>query len=187
MQYTVLGKSEEELCEEHDISPALLSNAARTGGWSAPTTNAEASADDMVVDADSDAVLEKLQSEAVLANAHHQATLLPKYIAIENAFLKRLKERASEFEFADEAKKIAETLSLIKPNVMKHAESEGNSSGGNRIMIVNKFPVPQPGDDGYIAPNAVLVAGAAAGLVDDVVGTDYSQMTIELPTPEELN
>ncbi len=176
-QFEILGKSKEAIGEEFDISLRMLDSAINTGGWVAPEPLADGSQSESEIDA--------LQRQIAVAHSRHQATLLPTYIEIETAFLAKLKSIASTFEEADEAKKIAETLALIKPDIMKQSEkNDPASAGGNSIMIMNQFPTPEPGEKGYIAPNAILI-GENAGASNGVVGTDYS--VIEIPEVEEMN
>ena len=177
-QFEILGHSPEQICDEHDVSRSVFNSAKKSGEWSAPTTCSSPDHDHEPDEA-AENEIDKLAQEALLKNAQHQATLLPTYIEIETSFLTRLKQVVSDFGDAEEAKKIAETLSLIKPAIMKHADIDGSNAGGNRIMIVNQYPVPQPGDDGYIAPNAVLI-GEAAGR-----GTGFE--VVEIPEFEEMN
>lgn len=155
-EYEVLGMSEEELCSKHDISPAILRSAAKQNKWSVPTTNKNGS--------EADDILQEAQEKY----AKHQNALIPKYIQIETSFLSRLATLVGRFDEADEAKKLAETLQILKPDTMKQDQNNG------AIVLVNKFPVAQPGDPDYVAPNAVLIGEAAAkgterGSIDDVV------------------
>lgn len=167
-QYEIQGKSEEDICQEHEVRPAVLQSAIRQGKWQRPDKTAS-----------SDGSVDDLRAQAEEIYARHQNTLLPAYIEIETAFLARLKDLVRDFELADEAKKLAETLALIKPSV---AAAEGGVD--NRVVIVNQFEVPKPGDEDYIAPNAVIVGENAASGVE-VVGTDY--LTMEVPDPEDMN
>ena len=171
-QFEILGKTKEQICEEHDVSRRVLNHAIEQGTWSAPT--AKDDTDD----------LEHLAQQADILHARHQGDLLVDYITAENSFMKQLISISGDFEDAEEAKKIAETLALIKPVIMKQADNDKGGSGSGRIMIVNQFPVPQPGDDHYIAPNAVLIGEAARDSMK-VVGTDYD--VIEVPDYEEMN
>ena len=160
-QYEILGKGVEELCKTHHIKPDILRAAIESQGWEA---------NPVVVDPDvNDALNDSAQSMQVA----HQANIIPTYIEIETAFLSRLKDLVSKFEDAAEAKKLAETLEILKPAVMKAAESQakGADAGGFKLLIQNQFPVPQPGDANFIPANAVII-GEAAGQGTDV---DQSQ------------
>lgn len=170
-QYEATGTSVASLCVEHQISQSVLNSAIEMGKWSAPTTSAP----------QDESEAERLQREAEHLHDIHQSKLLPKYIRIESKFLDRLEALCATYEFADDAKKIAETLALLKPNIMKQAEGSANGSG--RIMIVNQFPVPQPGEEGYIAPNAVLVGDAANKQVD----RNHDYQVIEIPDAEDMS
>jgi len=199
LDFEHFGESKQAICEKHEISRRMLNNAITAGSWRPPTPTINGSpADDN--EADNEEAIEKLNQSLSLKHARHQANLLPKYINIEKSFLDRLQEKAASFECADDAKKIAETLMLIKPDIMKQSErgtGKGNESG--RVLIVNQFPVPQPGDDHYVAPNSVLIGKEAGKGTDisndrsndrsndvvDLVGADYE--VIEVPDYEDMN
>ena len=192
-QYEILGKDVKELCEVHHVSSGILESAIEQGGWSVQTTTPAASPngskavvpDEVPVEGDSE--LDKLNAEATLLHARHQNTLMPKYIEIETVFLARLKIKAGTFEEAGEAKQIADTLAIIKPSIMKQADAKSAkiAEGGlcGRIMVVNQFPVPQPGDDNYIAPNAVIVGPEAKKGID----SDFTTIEIDIPNKEDMN
>ncbi len=126
-QFEILGKTKEQICEEHDVSRRVLNHAIEQGTWSAPT--AKDDTDD----------LEHLAQQADILHARHQGDLLVDYITAENSFMKQLISISGDFEDAEEAKKIAETLALIKPVIMKQADNDKGGSGSGRIMIVNQF------------------------------------------------
>jgi len=136
-----------------------------------------------------DSELDKLNAEAALLHARHQTGLIPKYIEIETVFLARLKIKAGEFEEASEAKQIADTLAIIKPSIMKQADAKSAKIAegglGGRIMVLNQFPVPQPGDENYIAPNAVIVGDAAKQGID----SEFTTVEVDMDMPDigEMN
>jgi len=196
-QYEILGKDVKELCDAHHVTSGILESAIDHGNWVAPNSAIKAvgtigqsapTTPTTTPEPAEQSELEKLNEEAALLQARHQHTLIPKYIEIETTFLSRLKTKAGNFMEASEAKMIADTLAVIKPAVMKQADAKnakgaeaGLFGSGGRIMVVNQFPVPQPGDDHYIAPNAVLI-GENAG---QDVGADYT--TIEIPETGDMN
>lgn len=176
-QYEILGKTVEELSKAHHVKPDILALAAESQGWQQTP---------VVVD---DEVNEALNNKSTAMQIHHQAQMLPKYIEIEATFMARLHKLAWSFEDAKEAKLLAETLTLLKPAVMRHAEAPetGGGSGGMKIAIVNQFPTPQPGEDNYIAPNAVIL-GEHARKNNGISDTqDFAVIEIDLPTKSELN
>ena len=155
-EYEILGKDVTELAEAHDVSPGILAKTIETQGW-------------------------ERGGGADLAELHdkHQETILPKVIEIETLFLDRLKKLAGSFEDAKEAKTIAETITLLKPPIMTRDEAHDN-----RIMIVNQFDTPQPGDAHYIAPNAAVM-GDHARKNNGITPVDIE--VVQIPGPDELN
>jgi len=177
-QYEILGKSVNDLSKKHDVSADLISNAIETQGWTVkkPEPIGEDEMDALAV------ASETLQ-------AHHQAELMPRYITLETQFFDQVEVMISRLIDADDVKKMAEALAILKPNVMKAAsEGAGSGAGANKIMIINKFDVPQPGDKDYIPTNAVLMgehAQKSNGLLDVERADDI--VVIEVPSAEDMN
>jgi hypothetical protein len=180
VDYEVLGKSVAEICDSHQLSACILESAIEDRGWSAPSTS-----ESTTEPSGSMEKIEALQEEARKLHSQHSLTAVKNYISVETSFISRLKDLMSQFNEAGEAKALAETLNLIKPSIIRQADSAAEGGIGGNLIIMNKFAVPEPGDPGYIAPNAVLVGEQAKAATDQVLSADYT--TLEIPMPEDMN
>lgn len=169
--FEVSGLSLDDIAAKHDVSIPVLQSAIENGKWSAPTTSTPQND------------FSAIQEEAEKLNLLHQKNILSDFTSAEKSLIQKVKDLIITCEMAEEAKKLAETLELLRPQIIQKNDNDGFNGS---ITLLNAFPVPQPGDKNYVAANAVIIgkeAGKGTALLHhEMRGTDDIEIqTIEVP------